>query len=63
MTTTIESAQVPDLSPEQVAKMLNVHVETIRRWFRAGTIKGVRLGVRTVRIPLSEAIRMKSYVR
>jgi excisionase family DNA binding protein len=55
--------QVPDLSPEQMATMLNVHVETVRRWFRLGTIKGKRLGPRTVRIPFGEAIRMRSYLK
>lgn len=32
------------LTPEQVALLLQVHVESVRAWLRAGTLPGVRVG-------------------
>jgi excisionase family DNA binding protein len=32
------------LTVEQVADRLQVHPETVRRWLRAGRLRGVRLG-------------------
>lgn len=32
------------LTVEQVAKHLQVHPETVRRWLRGGRLRGVRLG-------------------
>jgi excisionase family DNA binding protein len=32
------------LTVEQVAQRLQVHAETVRRWLRAGRLKGLRLG-------------------
>jgi len=31
-------------TPEQVAKILNVKVSTIRRWLRDGKLEGIQLG-------------------
>ncbi|XMB66706.1 helix-turn-helix domain-containing protein [Mycoplasmatota bacterium zrk1] len=31
-------------SPQEVAKILDVHVKTVRRYLRAGTIKGQKIG-------------------
>jgi len=34
------------LTIQQVAKMLNVHSETLRRWDRQGRLKAIRIGKR-----------------
>lgn len=40
--------QVPaDLrTPKQIAKLLDVHVTTVRRWLRAGVLPGWKVGGR-----------------
>lgn len=32
------------LTPDEVAKILKVHSETVRRWLREGTLSGIKLG-------------------
>lgn len=34
------------LTIQQVAKMLNVHTETLRRWDKSGKLKAMRVGTR-----------------
>ncbi len=46
------------LSVEEAAKALGVHVETIRRWLRDGTIKGIKFG-RLWRIKKTEIVEKK----
>lgn len=48
------------LTVEQVAERLGAHPETVRRWLRSGTIKGVRPGGMKLgwRIPESEVRRL-----
>jgi len=38
------------LTPAEVAAILGVHVYTVRRWARDGTIDAVKMG-RSIRIP------------
>jgi excisionase family DNA binding protein len=38
------------LTPEQVARRLNVSKQTVWRWIRAGRLRATRLGGRTYRI-------------
>ena len=46
------------LSVEEAAELLDVHIETIRRWLRNGTIKGEKFG-RLWRIRKAELIGKK----
>lgn len=39
---------------KQVAKMLSVDPETVRRWHREGKIRTVQIGAGWIRIPESE---------
>jgi excisionase family DNA binding protein len=50
---------MPTYTIEQVAKELQVHSETVRRWIRQGKLKVMRLGHRTVRITEEELERVK----
>ena len=34
------------LTPEQVAEILNMSVITVKKWLRAGKLKGVKIGSR-----------------
>lgn len=43
---------------KEVALLLNVSQETVRRMIRKGQIKAVRLPTGTIRIPESEVIRL-----
>ena len=36
----------PILTTSQVAKQLNVHVNTVRRWNKRGILRGFRIGPR-----------------
>jgi excisionase family DNA binding protein len=45
--------------PDDVAKILGVHSSTIRRWLRAGRIRGVKIS-RTWLIPRAEVERILS---
>jgi excisionase family DNA binding protein len=36
----------PMLTTSEVAKILNVHINTIRRWSNSGTLKSYRIGSR-----------------
>ena len=44
------------LTPTDVSKLLNVHVNTIRRWSKMGMLKSYRLGSRGDRRFLKEDI-------
>ena len=48
------------LRVEQVARQLDLSIETVRRWLRSGRIRGVRLGGSKAgwRIPESELRRI-----
>ena len=50
-----------DLKVAEVAEVLRVHPETVRRWLNSGKLKGYRLGGTSVgwRIPASEIERLK----
>ena len=50
---------MPTYTMEQVAKELQVNVATVKRWVKAGKVKVVRLGYRTVRITDKELNRIK----
>lgn len=42
-----QDKQLPKLlTIQQVAEVLNVHTETLRRWDKSGRLKAVRLGPR-----------------
>lgn len=43
---------------KEVAKIFNVHFNTVRNWIDEGLIKTVKIG-RTVRIPDEEVERLK----
>ena len=47
------------LTIKQVAKELQIHPATVRRWIREGKLKVTRLGHRTVRITEEEFERLK----
>ena len=58
----------PDARPDmltfiEVATALDVSVETIRRWHRAGKIHGHLLGAKTIRFPRTELDRLLSETR
>ena len=40
------------LTRQQVANRFGVHVETIKRWEKAGRLEPLHLGPRTIRYPL-----------
>lgn len=42
------------MSPDEVARVLNVTTRTLRRWNAEGILKGVRLGKRVVRYRQSD---------
>ncbi len=46
-------------TPKQLAKLLGVHVTTIRRWMREGRLKGYRIGERS---RASQAAALALYV-
>ena len=50
---------MPTYTIQEVASDLQVHEETVRRWIRAGKLKVIRLGHRTVRITEEEFNRIK----
>lgn len=50
---------MPTYTIQDVAKELQVHEDTVRRWIRAGKLKVIRLGHRTVRISEEEFNRIK----
>ncbi len=50
---------MPTYTIQDVAKDLQVHEDTVRRWIRAGKVKVIRLGHRTVRITEDEFNRIK----
>lgn len=42
-----ELEELPELlTIKQVAKILNVHTETLRRWDKIGKLRAIRVGVR-----------------
>lgn len=47
------------LSLKEVAIILGVHEETVRRWWKAGVIAGERVGPKLIRIPRSELARLR----
>lgn len=47
-------------TPKKLAKLLDVHVSTVRRWIREGRLRGYRIGGRH---RASEADAMALYVR
>jgi excisionase family DNA binding protein len=50
---------VPTYTIQEVADELRVHPWTVRRWIRAGKVKVIRYGHRTVRITEDEFNRLK----
>lgn len=44
------------LTPSEVARMLNVHISTVRRWENKGMLRALRLGTRGDRRFLREEI-------
>lgn len=50
---------MPTYTVQEVADDLKVHVETVKRWIRAGKVKAIHLGHRTVRITEEELNRIK----
>ena len=48
------------LSVKEAAEHCRVAHGTIRKWLKSGTLNGVRVGTRTVRIPQSELLRFLS---
>lgn len=46
------------LTAEQVAKKLGLAVSTVRKMYREGRLKGVKLGYRTVRFRSAEVEKM-----
>ena len=51
---------MPTYTIKQVAAELQVSIPTVERWIKAGKIKVVRLGYRTVRITDKELDRIKT---
>ncbi len=49
------------LTAEQVAELLQVHLDTVRRWLREGTLHGRKIG-RVWRVPESELDNLKKAV-
>ena len=52
--------EMPTYTIKQVAAELQVSIPTVERWIKAGKIKVVRLGYRTVRITDKELDRIKT---
>lgn len=52
-----EKLQKEVYSPEEVATLLGKSIETVRRWLRAGTLRGVKIG-RGWHIPKEEITRI-----
>ncbi len=50
---------MPTYTIAQVAKEFQVSVATVKRWIKAGKIKALPLGHRTVRITQEEVDRIK----
>lgn len=50
---------MPTHTIQEVANELQVHEDTVRRWIKAGKVKVIRLGHRTVRITEEEFDRIK----
>lgn len=45
---------------EEAAKFLKVHHETLRKWLRQGTVRGVKIGGgRMWRIPKAELVKLQ----
>lgn len=45
---------------EEAAKFLKVHHETLRKWLRQGTLRGVKIGGgRMWRIPKAELVKLQ----
>lgn len=55
----IQSMDDEMLTPEQAAEKLQVHVATVRKLLRDGTLPGIKLGPRQWRIP---ARSLRDYV-
>jgi len=45
------------LTAEEVAKIMKVHISTVRKWVRAKSLKTVKIGMRGYRIRRSELER------
>lgn len=43
----------------EVAKLLNIHPDTIRGWIRDGKLSIVRVGQKMIRVPFSEIERLQ----
>jgi excisionase family DNA binding protein len=50
---------MPTYTIQEVAEDLRVHEQTVKRWIKAGKIKVIRLGHRTIRITEDEFNRIK----
>lgn len=48
----------PYLTQDEMAAMLKVSKETIRKWRYEGKFRAVRVAYKTIRIPMSEVNRM-----
>jgi excisionase family DNA binding protein len=45
------------LTAEEVAKIMKVHITTVRKWIRSNELKVVEIGIREYRIRRSELVR------
>lgn len=48
------------LSLKRAAGLLDVHEDTIKRWWRAGHVELIRCGPRLLRMPLAEYKRLRA---
>lgn len=48
------------LSLQRAARLLDVHEDTIRNWWKAGRIEVVRCGPKLLRVPRSEIARIRA---
>lgn len=47
------------ISLQRAAYLLDVHEDTLRRWWKAGRIVIVRIGPKLLRVPKSEIVRLR----
>lgn len=48
------------LSLKRAAHLLDVHVNTLRRWWKGGRIQLIRVGPKLLRMPRSEVARLRA---